>query len=1220
MKTTTPPNQEDKCLWPYRLATLLTVVLLIINHSTYAQSTCATAIDIGSSSGDTTTFSGSDVWFKFEASSSSHRITIGHLDKFTPEVELTAYSGSCGSLSTIEGPDTITGHVDVIDVVYSGLTASTYYYLKVSPSDTGTTYIESRSAPPTVCNCITTPQPCERVCNGNFEDYLSGYLPTDVERACPWERVYTSGGILGGTPDHWDISGFGSNLDGAIGMICGQNISGFVFQEYAQVELEQSIANGESAIVSYYVKRSPTSVHNSTSLKYTVDHFAGVLSNGPLVQPVAGSFPPPVGTVEVDYNGTLPANWTQVTEIVSNGTGSALDHIGFGVFEDDASLGYVEIDPSGFPMAYTLVDEVSVTQLEECSGAQWCVGDDFDIGFSGLPSGLTFQWYHPLGNLISGATSSTYSFTSVAFSDAGVYNLQISDGTNTYDVEYELIVVDCCDKAADIEVPLDNNTSSYLINSLNGGNATVTSQTVRINGVFTVDQDITFSGSDVLMGIDAKIILDPGKSISFVNFSELKPCDDAMYEGVIADREDETIIFRSSTARGGKTALASYNNAKLTVVGSDFEDNYIGIGVYDFQPATFPYTGSQITIYGNEFTHSGSNLITPYSSQPYPYICIDVENSNELEVGGSNKNYFYDFQYGIYAITSEIKVFNAEFDQNATIVLSNPDPDHAAIYCIGPTGTLDYFEQARCTVTNTHANVKFIDCQVGIFCREFYLSCNDAEGIGNGYDIRMRDFDGADIWDNDFDGTNGTSVISVSCQNVTPRLLDVGIYANEISSYRYGIQVFNVLGNGGSYETKVYNNDVDFTATNPTNFRQGITILGCSYSEVYNNSVEKTFGVSGTEATKLVGIRVEQTTNADIYENTIDEMGRAMLGRDNLSGTQYWCNTMDGYYEGWFFDNATLSNQLISGGVQDNRWYNPAAPPNTDITGTATTSPTLFRSTAGGGLDPDQQFPDILTEFVITSQSPCEGSSQIASNGGINGGSSMTSLAPSVHLPQQDVEYNSIVAAQITIDSASLSALSSTPSATSPEGRMGALYYNLQNGDWSNLTSSATSLAADSGKYFSETNTIIDAYVNYYAQGIDFPTSVRNDLLNIAYSGGIAEYGPNVLSAWVMLGMDGNSELEQKAGVFSNEDFEKVKVYPNPTSGRIVIESDDLFQAEDQEVTIEIMDIFGRTIFRTDVVFTGKAYGFYLNDMPAGIYQLSLQYNNTSEVHSIVIK
>ncbi|MCE2497084.1 MAG: T9SS type A sorting domain-containing protein, partial [Flavobacteriales bacterium] len=113
---------------------------------------------------------------------------------------------------------------------------------------------------------------------------------------------------------------------------------------------------------------------------------------------------------------------------------------------------------------------------------------------------------------------------------------------------------------------------------------------------------------------------------------------------------------------------------------------------------------------------------------------------------------------------------------------------------------------------------------------------------------------------------------------------------------------------------------------------------------------------------------------------------------------------------------------------------------------------------------------------------------------------------------------------------------------------------------------------------------------------------------------------PNVLSAWVMLGMDGNTDIEQKSGNFSNDELEKVTVYPNPTSGRIVIESDDLFKAENQQVSIEILDLFGRTVFTNDVVFTGKAYGFYLNEMPPGIYQLSLSYNNKQEAHSLVVK
>ena len=350
--------------------------------------------------------------------------------------------------------------------------------------------------------------------------------------------------------------------------------------------------------------------------------------------------------------------------------------------------------------------------------------------------------------------------------------------------------------------------------------------------------------------------------------------------------------------------IPQYNrsiNGDVNLYLTDFIDNYIAVGIYDYQVAS---PSNNVNIEGCNFTHSGSNLVAPYSTSTHPYKCIDVENVNGLQIGGFTANNFSDFQFGIYANISEVEVFNGTFDQNiALTTLSKPDPNYAVIFLIAPT-SLSGNEMAECTVTDTYAGCTFTDNQIAVYGREYYLSCDNASFTGNYYDIRLRDFDGAEIWDNTFTGTSGTSLISVSVQNATPRLADLDIYGNLLTTYRKAIEFWYVLGNGSTYETNVYDNNIDFT-TSSTAYRQGITALGCSYSKIYDNSIKKTFGVVGYEADRLVGIRVEQTTNADVYENTIDEMGRAMLGRGSLSGTQYWCNTMDRYYEGWYFDNAT---------------------------------------------------------------------------------------------------------------------------------------------------------------------------------------------------------------------------------------------------------------------------------------------------------------------------
>jgi len=63
-----------------------------------------------------------------------------------------------------------------------------------------------------------------------------------------------------------------------------------------------------------------------------------------------------------------------------------------------------------------------------------------------------------------------------------------------------------------------------------------------------------------------------------------------------------------------------------------------------------------------------------------------------------------------------------------------------------------------------------------------------------------------------------------------------------------------------------------------------------------------------------------------------------------------------------------------------------------------------------------------------------------------------------------------------------------------------------------------------------------------------------------------------------------------------------------------------MFKSEDQHVSIELVDIFGRTVYADEVIFSGKAYGFYWNEAAAGIYQLVLNYNGRVESHTLMLK
>ena len=233
--------------------------------------------------------------------------------------------------------------------------------------------------------------------------------------------------------------------------------------------------------------------------------------------------------------------------------------------------------------------------------------------------------------------------------------------------------------------------------------------------------------------------------------------------------------------------------------------------------------------------------------------------------------------------------------------------------------------------------------------------------------------------------------------------------------------------------------------------------------------------------------------------------------------------------------------------------------------------------------------------------------------------SSAAYLAPLVQLSSTDDLFNNVQKAQINEDLGYTAALSNVQ-LTPNESALGRLYFSIQNDTVGGFHSAATAISVDTNTYFTETATIMDAYESYYTKGLPFPAGVENDLLAIAYQGSLAEYGPNVLSAWVMLDLDVYGQPNPKSNRSRNLETSEVLVYPNPTTGRIVIESNELFHELNQNVSIELVDIFGRLVFSDDVEFSGYSYGFYIEDQPKGVYQLILEYNGTLEYHSIILK
>lgn len=87
-----------------------------------------------------------------------------------------------------------------------------------------------------------------------------------------------------------------------------------------------------------------------------------------------------------------------------------------------------------------------------------------------------------------------------------------------------------------------------------------------------------------------------------------------------------------------------------------------------------------------------------------------------------------------------------------------------------------------------------------------------------------------------------------------------------------------------------------------------------------------------------------------------------------------------------------------------------------------------------------------------------------------------------------------------------------------------------------------------------------------------------------------------------------------ECGTVSNEDFEKtnIKLYPNPTTGKIYIETDEILN------TYEVYNIVGQRLLRG--TFISNEASISLENMSSGTYFIKLQTQKGTVVTEKIIK
>ncbi|MBL7888094.1 MAG: T9SS type A sorting domain-containing protein [Bacteroidia bacterium] len=142
-----------------------------------------------------------------------------------------------------------------------------------------------------------------------------------------------------------------------------------------------------------------------------------------------------------------------------------------------------------------------------------------------------------------------------------------------------------------------------------GGLTTITNANIRINGVLFVNQNLSFSGCNVIMGTDAKIIVQNTFGLSIINKSHLYSCC-KMWDGIIVENGGSVRIESSSVIEDAKKAVLVQQGASGVVDVAIFNKNHTGI---EFSTNT---TTPNFSITRTLFTCRDIPLSTTPSSNP----------------------------------------------------------------------------------------------------------------------------------------------------------------------------------------------------------------------------------------------------------------------------------------------------------------------------------------------------------------------------------------------------------------------------------------------------------------------------------------------------------------------------------------------------------------------------------------------------------------------------
>ncbi|MEW6469640.1 MAG: PKD domain-containing protein [Bacteroidota bacterium] len=892
------------------------------------------------------------------------------------------------------------------------------------------------------------------------------------------------------------------------------------------------------------------------------------------------------------------------------------------------------------------------------------------------------SWQTNNGVFIGSNTNDTVTIAWTNPNATNTYVIVTGVDTNGCEVSDTAYFPPCCDCNMSAQICIENQTASQVLQMYstfvtNGYQLNLTLQPtlpIIINGTFTIDtkfeflncQNVTLAGNAVIAINDTLILTN----------DTLRAACGYMWDGVYINQNKAALYCNNTTMRQARNAIVSLNAGLFRVTnGSILRDNFKGIWVKSYPFGPHPGFVSRTTFTTVSGFIPAIPALPPNNNRTH--IGIEIDTVAGIVIGDTtllaNFNLFSNVDIGAY-----VKVSNSTFLHNRFLNINFiPNLNVASgvgIWALGTKTGLVYINQAlrvggfgtnnRCQFNLVSTGIAVInehdlDIQNNLFTdsRFYGIFVQNAPGKtmlinGNRFLQPTIDFAGAisctDVYNSSLTINNNNILQNSVNQNGTgifvgnvasgPVMLTANF--NNIQRTQTGIYLINISG-GNSL---VFQNRVGFLkpVTAYTFIHAGIRIAGCDFLTVDENIISRGSGGNATQSmvTTLRGISVENSTNALISENILRFTGSGIYV-DGACAPLTWlvCNELRGNWNGIFFNNANINNQIqiFNQISQHNLWFTPVSIPQERLGGSVVIqSPlvrfnyrTTFPNCIGGSCNPNPYAASLIGNLNVT-------------NIGV-GSADICGLVLLQQLSPQDRDslLGIIVNNQksFSIDSIENKFWDKLRTYRYFRQNPGALQLNVPNDGLyqsfyqqcandcigtieninDNIASGNTPQATNLNNSFSpqtliEQNrkTVNSIYLNTWANGQWWFTSADSvTLLSIASQDPVTN-GDAVYSARVMLKFDpvANTGFRTQQDQTNANLAVESTVYPNPTTGLVYY---DYSLVEGEQGVFEIYDLLGKKLISVALKPDENSVSVDTSVLNGGIYIFSININGKPE-------